>query len=192
MRVCHPGPGHKGSGGKKGRDLGMHSRVPDLFLCLSSLVAGSLFIYLFTQQIFARCLLDARPCSWSGDISEKNRPCCPQGPHANTFVSTLLPAPGHRAGRLNPKTSSSRHLVTIPFTVESKSHTELPELLALGSVPRAKSQDRGAAAPLGHFSRGECKRSKRVLTPLSVLLLGGPRRQGTASSPLARCFMALF
>lgn len=43
-----------------------------------SSAAGESFL-LFAQQIFAQSSLQTRSGSWNGNISEKNRPCCPGG-----------------------------------------------------------------------------------------------------------------
>ena len=153
-----------------------------------SSAAGSLFIYLFTQQIFAQCQLYARSRSWSGNISEKTRPCCPQGltfQHPFEF-NPICQLPASEL----PPTSYPQNLVAmIPSKLEFKSNMELPELLGLGFRPSGQESGQArAAAPCFPLLPWGAEWIQKILTQAALLrCVSGVRShmdQETASSSL--------
>lgn len=153
-----------------------------------SSAAGSLFIYLFTQQIFAQCLLCARSGFWSGNISEKTRTCCPQGltfQHPFEFNPVCqLPA-----SELPPTSYPQNLVVMIPSKLEFKTNMERLELLGLGF--RLSGQESGqarAAAPCFPLLPWGAERIQKILAQAALLqCVSGVRSrtdQETASSSL--------
>lgn len=131
-----------------------------------SSAAGSLFIYLFTQQIFAQCLLCARSVFWSGNISEKTRPCCPQGltfQHPFEFNPVCqLPA-----SELPPTSYPQNFVVMIPSKLEFKTSMGL---LGLGFRPSGQESGQArAAAPCFPLLPWGAERIQKLLTQAALL-----------------------